>query len=103
MINKRTPGQRAFDRCFLPIAAIAVIFMFGDHATTEKHIPVTPHWWLWFLFLIGLGLATLWVRALGSLIDAWNDPSAKVIRFSASACLIVFGLIVIGLLRVPFH
>lgn len=109
-MDNRTPGDRAFDRCFLPIVSIVVLEMPWAVISAVspcdekrlKHVPL--YWWESLLpFLVGLGLTILWVRALRSLIEAWNDPSAKVIRFSASACLIVFGLIVIGLLRIPFR
>jgi hypothetical protein len=36
----------------------------------------------------GILFGFLWLRAVHSLIQAWSDPSARVLRFSASVLLV---------------
>jgi len=84
----RTPGEKAFDRCFLPLAAVSVLGVVvgiiewmsdrADKHVTEATIgnalgpaPI-PHsgWLVWFPFALGVLLAVLWVRAVVSLVAA---------------------------------
>lgn len=103
-IFARTPGERAFDRCLFPYA---VFFMFGtalgiigglrrrspSHSRPESVLAVSPPssaWFPWLTFGLGLILTVLWFRALISVIDAWHDPSAKVLRFVSCILLLPF-------------
>jgi hypothetical protein len=64
-----------------------------------------PHsaWLVWFPFALGLLFAVLWVRAITSLIAAWSDPSAKILRFCALILLIPFAAVAVEFLLVPFR
>ena len=105
------PGEIAFDRCFIPVAILATLggteqavraLWLGD---AERLPETSPRWaayeWLWCG--IGLAFACLWVRALLTLVRAWRDPSARILRFSASVLLIPFATAVWLLLRAPFR
>lgn len=105
----RTPGEQAFDRCFLPVAALFVFHIttfltawgLYPHPYKLASIPVSS-WELWTSFSIGVLLAVLWFRALASLVKGWRDPSSRVLRFSASVLLFPFALAVFGFLTAPF-
>jgi len=118
----RTPGERAFDRCFLPVAILPVATVFtlnivSIFITWKTHPPYKPPcksdaiatppsasvWLGWLSFGIGILLVVLWIRALVTLIGAWNDPSSKLLRFSALMLLIPFAAIALLLLQAPFH
>ena len=113
----RTPGEVAFDRCFFPLAAVCILDVLAngvaivyDSATstqghTEAEIAVAApvsRWPLWIAFLIGLVTAFLWLRALISVVMAWRDPSASVLRFSAVGLLLFLAVVTVSLLRLPF-
>lgn len=113
--HRRLPGEIAFDRCFLPLIAlslfnIAFAIITGrldqSEPLTEVKLaaPVPPplwHAWLWFA--LGLLLAALWFRAIVTLARAWRDPSARVLRFSASVLLLPFAVVTYQLLLTPFQ
>jgi hypothetical protein len=107
----------AFDRCFLPLAALFLLsgaseaIVYRNHAvhkvpTEEKlaaKLPVAPsEWEVWLPFALGLVLVVLWLRALLGLLGTWSDPSFRVLRFSASVLLVPFALVACHLLRLPF-
>lgn len=109
LMNKhRTPGERAFDQAFLPIAALTVL---GTLATSPvsghlfysgSKVLVPPHWWDTLLApFIGIVLAAYWIRAFRSLIRGWDDPAAKVLRFSTVICLLFLAAIVVQFLTSP--
>lgn len=114
--RRRLPGEIAFDRCFLPVAALFVLNLisgtmsFRQYQTlkppTEAELAMqipqaVPHVWLPFAF--GLLLAVLWLRAIISLVGAWRDPSSRVLRFSASVLLVPFAVATCRLLGTPFY
>jgi hypothetical protein len=112
----RTPGERAFDRCFLPLAAFFVLEVIAASAAAKLRPPHKPQteaqlaaamppssaWQVWIAFAIGILLAVLWVRAFASLVSAWQDPSSRV-RFSALVLLIPFAMTAYQLLLTPFQ
>ena len=112
----RTPGERAFDRCFLPFAAFFVLSLVFEviawrlrptsKPPTEAQLAAElppPGWHLWLPFAFGLFLAVLWVRALITLVSVWRDPSSAVLRFSASVLLVPFAVVTSRLLLTPFQ
>jgi len=111
----RLPGEIAFDRCFLPLAALSlfnIIFaiitlrLSPSEPLTEEQLAAEmppPLWHAWLWFALGLLLAVLWFRAIVSLVRAWRDPSSRVLRFSASVLLIPFAVATFRLLLTPFQ
>ena len=112
----RTPGERAFDRCFLPFAAFFVLSIISEFIAWRLRPPYKPPteaqlaaelpppaWHLWLPFAFGLLLAVLWVRALITLVSVWRDPTSRVLRFSASVLLIPFAVVTCRLLLTPFQ
>ena len=107
----RLPGEVAFDRCFLPLAALSVLSILFQFIAWRLRAPYRPEseaeipaaWLVWLPFALGLLLAVLWVRALFSLVTTWRDPSSQVLRFSASVLLIPFAIVTCQLLLTPFH
>ena len=91
----RTAGERVFDRAFVPLVAFWVFSITTNFAAFRpgggESVQVWPPW---IAFAIGSILAALWGRALVTLLLVWNDPSAKVVRFSALVLLIPFGAVV---------
>jgi hypothetical protein len=111
----RLPGEIAFDRCLLPLAAFAVLSVAREWLDRFYRLtkPITeaqpdvevssPPWLVWLSFTLGLLYAFLWIRAVVTLIHAWNDPSSRILRFSAFVLLIPFAWIACELLLKPFH
>lgn len=114
----RLPGEIAFDRCFLPLAALSLLhigqIVFGIITRRPgQYAPLAgeplaaemppPDWQAWLWFALGLLLAVLWFRAMGTLVRAWRDPSSRVLRFSASVLLIPFAVVTGRLLLTPFQ
>jgi hypothetical protein len=112
----RTPGERAFDRCFLPFAAFFILNIIAEFILWRLRAAyeplakaqavanvLPPPWHFWLPFAFGLILAVLWIRALIGLVRVWHDPSSRVLRFSASVLLIPFGIATCRLLVTPFH
>ena len=60
-------------------------------------------WVAWGFFALGLVLTFLWGRACLSLWRAWSDPSAKVLRFSSLAVLLLFAMMTYSFLLAPFR
>ena len=116
-IFARTPGEQAFDRCLFPFAAsflvTIVLFIIGgirhrspSHTRSESALAVQlpdPVWLPWLYFALGLVLAGLWFRALLSLISAWRDPSATVLRFVSCVLLLPFAFMAFTFLSTPFR
>ena len=112
----RLPGEVAFDRCFLPLAALSILsiayqiiawrlrppYKPPTEAQLAAELP-PPAWHLWLPFAFGLLLAVLWVRALITLVSVWRDPTSRVLRFSASVLLIPFAVVTCRLLLTPFQ
>ena len=106
--TSRSAGERAFDRCFFPFA-LYVVYMLALSAVLEyppspdPDMPGVPPIFVWVLFSLGLLLCTHWVWALRSVITAWRDPFARVLRFSSLGLLFFAGLSICGLVRLPFY
>lgn len=103
----RTPGERAFDRCLLPLVALFGFSLINEFFAWRLRFPYKPQmpplvWPAWLPFTVGLILAALWVRAVVSLVAVWRDPSSRVLRFSASILLIPFAFVTCHLLLTPF-
>ena len=86
--QNRSPGERAFDLCFLPFAAFCVLafctvsiirWLRGPYEARLAVVKSPPSAWLiWIPFGLGVLLGVLWVRALISVIRAWSDPSFRI-------------------------
>ena len=78
----RTPGERAFDRCFLPFVLFIAASVF--RARAEHLTPIAS----------GLALAgcLAWLWALGSVVRAWRDPAARWLLLSALGILFLFSV-----------
>lgn len=113
--RRRLPGEIAFDRCFMPVVALFVlklIFVLIELAhehpnrlPTEAELAAQlppPAWQGWLFCGVGVVLAFLWVRAVVSLVRAWSDPSARVLRFVAVVLLVPFGIATCRYLLAPF-
>ena len=86
----RTPGEKAFDRCFFPwvFSGIYSAMLFhGVHA--------------WGLFAVGVISAAFWVGGLISLIAGWRDPAARLLRLCALWFLLGLGISTLALLSAP--
>jgi len=108
----RTPGEVAFDRCFLPlfisalfagvIQSVAVLL----RTKTKSPWEAAPSWsaWGWstVTFIVGIAFAILWIRGIRSLISVWRDPSAKVLRFSSTGVLLFSAPMIYSLLAASF-
>ena len=113
--RRRLPGEIAFDRCFMPVAALFILklvfFAIGLTYERPKGPPTEaelatqlppPAWHGWLFCGVGVVLAFLWVRALVTLIRAWSDPSSRVLRFAAVVLLIPFAIATCRFLLAPF-
>src|SRR5687767_6672648 len=112
--HRRLPGEVAFDRCFLPLVSFwifnIVFFFVGQGGPSKPRSEAElaaetppPIWQAWLWFAIGLVLAAFWFRAVITLTRAWQDPSSRVLRFSASVLLIPFANSAYRLLLTPFQ
>ena len=106
--GSRSAGERAFDRCFFPFALylfylIALAAVFEVPPSSDPDMPGVPPVFVWVLFALGILLSIHWVWALRSVIAAWRDPFARVLRFSSLALLIFAGAIICGLVRLPYY
>lgn len=115
--HRPLPGEIAFDRCFLPVAAYCAITFFVGvarlSASKSSPLPITeealaaelppPFWQAWVWFALGLLLAALWCRALVTLARAWRDPSSRIVRFPASVLLIPFAVVAYQLIVLPYR
>jgi hypothetical protein len=113
----RSPGERAFDRCFYPfgaILALALAGIFGElfisHTVTHKPrseaelaaTPADPAWHTWLPFTLSMLLCIYWLWAFWSVLRAWRDPRVRVLRFSALFLLLLDAGIAYVLLSYPF-
>ena len=91
----RSPGERAFDLCFIPYMVSGVIMVVLGAA--RGSFPG----WLPGLAMLMLALWYIW--ALMAVIRAWRDPFAKVLRFVSLALIIAaeIGLSASLLSRLP--
>jgi hypothetical protein len=96
-----TPGERALDACVFPILGILIATVFIDRFPSMERYLMS--WREWVGGAVGLLYAALLLRAVRSLSAAWSDPSARILRFSASVLLIPLALIVFSLLRPPLE
>ena len=112
--RRRLPGEIAFDRCFMPVAALFVLKLVlfaiglthqhpkGPPTEAELAAELPPPWHGWLFSAGGAVLAFLWVRALITLIRAWSDPSSRVLRFAAVVLLIPFAIATCRFMLAPF-
>ena len=61
-----------------------------------------PTWYELVQFVIGELLCVYWLWAFWSVLRAWRDPGARILRFSALFLLLFDAAIAIGLLMSPF-
>jgi hypothetical protein len=99
-------GERAFDRCFFPVA-IYIALVLGavilDTLLTDSDARVRqPEWLAWLLFACGALLSVHWLWALRGVIRSWHDPTARVLRFASLGLLFLAALIIAGLFYLPF-
>lgn len=101
----RSPGERAFDRCFYPFGAILGLWIVGIfvdaffrdsgarklHSEAELSTAVPdPAWHAWLPYAISVILCGYWFWALLSVLRAWTDPRARILRLSALTLLIFY-------------
>jgi hypothetical protein len=117
----RSPGERAFDRCFYPFGAILALALLGilegifanlfvsrtlihkPHSEAELAAAVPdPAWHTWLPFILGVLLCVYWLWAFFGVLSTWRDPRARVLRFSALFLLLFDACIAYGLLTFPF-
>ncbi len=105
----RTPGEIAFDRCFLPLAIPFVLLPIITSMASALQIPTESLFTLSQVggksvpFALGLLFTALWARAFYSVIKGWGDPAAKVLRFVSMVLLLPFATLAYFLLKVPFQ
>ena len=112
-----SPGERAFDRCFYPFGAVLALALAGilgelfisytvthkPHSEAEFEVTVPdPAWHTWLPFTLGVLLCIYWLWAFWSLLRAWRDPRARILRFSALFLLLFDASIAYLLLSSPF-
>ena len=100
--------ERAFDGCFFPFALyllhlLALAVFLAETSDSGQEMPGVPPLLNWVLFSLGVLLSVHWIWAFRSVIAAWWDPYARVLRFSSLGLLFFAACIVWGLLRLPFH
>lgn len=120
--NRRSPGEIALDQCFLPLVTFVVLlvtFVVFSLAFNFIAWGISPPYrelmetrlaegllgtgWDGGISLVaGLCLALLWLRAVVTLIGVWRDPSSRILRFSASALLILSAGVIYNLLFYSF-
>ena len=111
----RTPGERAFDRCFFPLAiffvgsvnltAIEIVRQqrSGSNDTPHRALALlSPEWLPWTSLIVGVLFSFLWVRALFSVIRSWDDPSARILRKVSCILLVSFAAVTYSLLTGGF-
>ena len=104
-IFARTPGERAFDRCLFPLAVffvLSIVVGIIGESVLAVSLP-SPVWLTWLGFALGLILAVLWFRALFSVISAWRDPSATILRFVSCVLLLPFAYLAFTFVSIPFR
>lgn len=117
-LAKRSPGERAFDRCFYPFGVVLLlpVITMAIHLVVR---PSTPHrqrseaelaaampdpaWLSWIPFTLGVLLCAYWVWALWSVLRAWHDPAARILRVSSILLLLFDAGIILALISEPFQ
>jgi hypothetical protein len=104
----RSPGERAFDRCLFPfllhlLQALALGVASLMDSRSDDGMPPVPRLIVWALFSLDLLLCGHWAWAFRSVIAAWRDPFARVLRFSSLGLLLLYTPIIVGILRLPFR
>ncbi len=101
----RSAGERAFDRCLFPFVLHfiqAVLLGVVSTLNSDDDMPSVPQFVIWVMFGFDLLLCLHWAWAARSVIVAWRDPYAKVLRFSSLGLLLLYSPIIVGILRLPF-
>jgi hypothetical protein len=86
--GNRSPGERAFDRSFLPLAFFIAAFVVRVRSGAPSSAAL----------VMAIARCISWLWALVSVLVAWHDPTARWLRFSALGLLLLVIALVFSML-----
>ena len=95
----RTLGERPFDRVLQFVVFLAILSppLGAFIPRFREHVfPYAPEV---TAALIGITIVSAWIWLLWRVMNAWNDPGAKILRLSSSVLLAIAACLAIGVLK----
>ena len=103
----RSPGEQAFDRCLFAFGIYFLLLpgliLFGCLLPDSDESFGPPPLVLWCLFIIGTLTLIHWLWALRSVVRAWHDAPARVLRFASVGILFLEVGVLLLLLHAPLR